>query len=127
MPFKINIAHKGKTYKVESDDEILIGKKIGEQMPGSELQPALHGYTLIISGTSDIAGIAGMKGLDGLGYHRRLLTYGKGMKDRRGGMRLRKTLRGEEISPKTIQINMIVAKEGDTKFSELVKKEEKKE
>ena len=123
MPFKINIAHKGKTYKLESEDEILIGKKIGEQLAGSELQPALAGYTLTISGTSDISGIPGMKGLDGLGYHRRLLTYGKGMKDRRSGMRLRKTLRGEEISPKTIQINMIVVKEGEKKFFELVKKE----
>ena len=44
------------------------------------------------------------------------------MKDRRGGMRLRKTNRGEEISPKTIQINIKVIKEGSRKFDELLQK-----
>ena len=43
------------------------------------------------------------------------------MKDRRKGMRLRKTMRGEVISAKTHQINTTVAKEGSTKFTELLK------
>ncbi len=127
MPFKINVAHKGKTYKFESEDEFLVGKKIGESFEGSELNQKLKGYNLLITGTSDISGIPGFKGLEGIGYHRRLLTLGQGMKDRRKGMRLRKTNRGEEISVKTIQINMKVTKEGEKKFDELVKKEEKKE
>ncbi|MEN9625846.1 MAG: hypothetical protein RL557_174 [archaeon] len=125
MPFKINVSHKGKTFKLESEDEFLIGKKIGENFEGNELNENLKGYQLIITGTSDIAGIPGFKGLDGIGYHRRLLTLGPGMKDRRSGMRLRKTNRGEEISAKTVQINMKVTKEGDKKFDELTKKEEK--
>ena len=37
MPFKINVSHKGKTYKLESEDEFLIGKKIGEHIEGNEL------------------------------------------------------------------------------------------
>lgn len=122
MPFKINISHKGKTYKLEIENEELIGKKIDETIEGDEVNEALKGYELKITGTSDIAGIPGVKDLEGTQYHRKLLKYGKGMKDRRRGIRLRKTLRGEEISSKTIQINMKVIKEGDKKFDELIKK-----
>ena len=127
MPFKINISHHGKTHKVELEDENFIGKRIGETLKGEEISKDLENYELLITGTSDISGIPGFKGLEGSQYHRKVLTFGPGMKDRRNGMRLRKTLRGEEISPKTIQINMKVEKEGSKKFHDLIKKEEKTE
>jgi small subunit ribosomal protein S6e len=120
MPFKINISHKGKTYKLESDNEVLIGKKIGEQLDGSDISENLKGYKVEITGTSDISGIPGFKGFEGTTYHRKLLTFGPGMKDRRKGMRLRKTMRGEEISSKTSQINAKVLKEGEKKFSVII-------
>ena len=101
MPFKINISHNGKTYKLETENEALIGKKIGETIEGNEIGDVLKNYVLKITGTSDIAGIPGIIGLDGFNYHRKLLTYGKGMRDKRNGVRLRKTLRGEKISDKT--------------------------
>ncbi len=122
MPFKINVSDKGKTIKLESENENLIGKKIGEAIPGSDISEELHGYELEITGTSDISGIPGQKGLEGASYHKKLLTFGHGMKDRRKGMRLKKTLRGEEISPKTIQINAIVKKHGNKKFNEFSNK-----
>lgn len=123
MAFKINIADKGKTYKLETENEVLVGKRIGEPIEGNDLSEDLKGYVLEITGTSDISGIPGKKGLEGNIYHRKLLTKGFGMKDTRKGIRLKKTLRGEEISAKTIQINAIVKKEGQKKFAELVKKE----
>jgi len=120
MAFKINVSHKGKTFKLESENENLVGKKIGESVKGSEISPDLEGYDIEITGTSDIAGIPGFKGIEGGAYNRKLLTFGPGMKDRRNGIRLRKTLRGEEISLKTVQINSIVKKEGSKKFSEVL-------
>jgi ribosomal protein S6E (S10) len=88
----------------------------------------LEGYEVEITGTSDIAGKAGSKGLEGSGYHRILLTKGKFMRDTRKGIRLRKVLRGEEISLKTIQINSKILKHGHKKFETLlIKKEEKAE
>lgn len=131
--FKINISDKGKTYKVESENESLVGKKIGETINGGDISADLAGYEIEITGTGDLSGITGKKGLEGANYHRELLTYGFGMKDRRKGMRLRKTLRGEEISLKTHQINSKVIKEGTKKFADLLKPaeetpaEEKKE
>ena len=127
MVFKINISNKGKTLKLETENEALIGKKIGEQLDGSDVSENLSGYTLEITGTSDLSGIPGQKGLEGNVYHRKLLTLGFGMKDRRKGMRLKKTLRGEEISPKTIQINTKVIKEGKNKIVDLAKDQKKAE
>ncbi len=119
MVFKINVSHKGKTYKVEIESEVLVGKRIGDAVKGEEIDTALKGYELEITGTSDLAGIPGFKGLEGSGYHRRLLIRGPGMKDTRKGIRLRKTNRGEEISLKTHQINIKVVKEGEKKFESL--------
>jgi ribosomal protein S6E (S10) len=55
------------------------------------------------------------------------LTLGPGMKDKRKGIRLRKTQRGEEISLKTVQINCKVLKPGKKKFTELLIPKEKTE
>ena len=127
MPFKINISHKGKTYKVETESEVLVGKKIGETFKGENIDPNLKGFELEITGTSDLSGIPGFKGLEGDIYHKRLLTFGPGMKDKRKGIRLRKTNRGEVISLKTHQITSIIKKEGSKKFNDLFAKEETKE
>ncbi len=124
MPFKINISHKGKTFQIETESEVIVGKKIGEKIKGGDIASNLEGYELEITGTSDISGIPGFKGLEGIEYHRKLLKYGPGMKDKRKGIRLRKTLRGEEISLKTIQVNTNVIKEGKKKFKDLTSKPE---
>ena len=127
MPFKINISDKGKTHKLETESEVLVGKKIGETIQGKDIASDLEGYELEITGTSDKSGFPGFKGLEGNAFHRKLLTYGSGMKKRKKGLRLRKTLRGEEISLKTSQINTKVLKQGSKKFEDLIKKEEKTE
>ena len=127
MPFKINISDKGKTLKLETESEALVGKNIGETFKGQDISPDLRGYELEITGTSDLSGIPGFKGLEGPGYHKRLLTKGPGMRDTRKGIRLRKTNRGQEISLKTHQINLIVKKEGEKKFTDLLPKKEAKE
>jgi len=139
MPFKINISHKGKTIKKEIENESLIGKKIGETLEGKEIASEFSGYELEITGTSDKAGFPGKKDVEGPELKKVLLTKGFGMKTKpkglsktkkplHDGVRLKKTVRGNTISPATLQINTKVKKEGSTKFETLLpKKEEKKE
>src|SRR3989344_1647549 len=124
MAFKINISDKGKTLKIETENENLIGKSIGESLDGKEVSADLEEYELEITGTSDISGKPGFEELEGSEYHRELLKYGPGMKDRRKGIRLRKLLRGKVISAKTIQINTITKKQGKKKFEDLLPKKE---
>ena len=129
MAFKINIAHKGKTFKTETDSESLIGHSINDKVNGKEFSQDLEGYELLITGTSDKSGFTGLADIAGPDLHKVLLGYGKGMKKKPkgekkvnkkpNGLRLRKTVRGREISPFTVQINTKVLKEGKKKFDSL--------
>ncbi len=56
MPFKIDISEKGRTFKLDLDTEVLVGRKIGDKIEGKELKQELEGYELEITGTSDKAG-----------------------------------------------------------------------
>ena len=141
--FKINVSHNGKTFKVETEDEKLVGKSIGDKIDGKKISEDLAGYEIEITGTSDKAGFTGVKTIEGPNLKKALLGYGHGMhKKPKGekkvnkkpkGLRLRKTVRGKEISLATVQINSKVLKEGPKKFDSLFEKpeapveEEKKE
>jgi len=139
MAFKINISTKtGKTYKIETEDETLVGKKIGQKIKGEDISANLAGYELKITGTSDKAGFPGFKKVEGTGLKKELLTYGKGMHQKpKGlskkpnkkpkGLRLRKTVRGNTISTDIIQINLKVLKDGEKKLEDVFKKEKKSE
>ena len=123
MSFKINVSHKGRTLKFEIESQALIDKEISHKIKGEEISPDLEGYELEITGTSDKAGFPGFKEQQGPQLKRVLLTKGKGMHNKRKGIRLRKTVRGNTISADTIQINTKVLKEGKNKFDSLGKKE----
>ena len=132
MVFKINVSHKGKTFKVETENEGLVGYSINDEIDGKEFSNDLADYKLIITGTSDKSGFMGRAEIDGPNLHKVLLGYGKGMhKKPKGetkinrkpnGLRLRKTVRGKEISLFTVQINTKALKEGKKKFDSLFEK-----
>ena len=134
MPFKINISEPktGRTYKIEQENESLLGKELEDKVNGSEIIPELAGYELQITGTSDKAGLTSLKSVAGIGLKRVLLTYGKGLRKRPRkegkkkrsnmkpyGLRMRRTVRGSVISPDIIQINMKVLKKGEKELSEV--------
>ena len=137
MSFKINVSNKGKTFKTESDNEEIVGFSIGDKVSGESFSEELKGYELEITGTSDKAGFCGVKTIAGPDLKKVLLGYGHGMhkkpkglkkvNKRPNGLRLRKTVRGREISLNTVQINTKVVKEGTKKFEGLFAKEEKTE
>ena len=127
MAYKINISLKGKAIKFEIDNEELIGITIGSVVEGKQISPDLEGYELTLTGTSDKAGFPGMPDVKGQALKRIILTRGRGMRDNTEGLRKRKTVRGNEISADTVQINLKVEKEGSKKFeSMIVAKEPKK-
>ena len=138
MTFKINISEKsGKTYKLETENEEIIGKELHDKINGKILLPDLEGYELEITGASDNAGFTALEGVEGIGLKKVLLTYGKAMHTRPRkegkkkpsnpkpkGLRMRKTVRGQVISPEIIQINLKVLKEGSKKLEEVFGKKE---
>lgn len=125
MPFKINISDKGKSWKLETEAESLVGKSIGDKVEGKEVAQDLEGYELEITGGSDMSGFPLWKKAEGLGLKRVLLTRGFGMQDRREGIRLRKTVRGKVISNMVSQINLKVIKSGKKQLAEIFSEQNK--
>ncbi|NCO11412.1 30S ribosomal protein S6e [Candidatus Pacearchaeota archaeon CG_4_9_14_0_2_um_filter_39_13] len=137
MPFKINISTKdGKSWKLDLDSETLVGKKIGDIIPGKEISADLTGYELKITGASDIAGFPHKGDIEGPQLRGVLLTKGWGMhkKPKREGkkyvqtskgLRLKKSVRGKEISDKTKQINLALVNEGPKKLKDIFPEQNK--
>ena len=124
---------------MELESESFIGKELGSKIDGKEVSPFLAGYEFEITGASDKAGITHMKEAEGIGIKTLLLTYGKGMKkkprregkrkrtkNRPPGLRLRKTVRGKQISQSASQINIKVLKTGKKSFEEIFPDQNKK-
>ena len=137
MAFKINVAYKGKTFKVETEDEKLVGSSIGDKIKGEEISEDLTGYEIEITGTSDKAGFMGSPEIDGPDLHKVLLGYGRGMhkkpkgekktNKRPKGLRLRKTVRGEVISEELSQINLKVITQGKKTLKDIFAPEKPEE
>lgn len=137
--FKINIAEKtGKTYRLELESEELLGKKLHDKIPGKDILADFEGYEFEIAGASDKAGFTAHEDVPGIGLKKILLRYGKAMKKRPRregkkkisnptpkGLRLRKTVRGNTISPAITQINLKILKKGNKKLSEIFPEQDK--
>lgn len=133
MPeFKITIndPKTGKSYNKVLETDIFKRKKLHEKITGDAL--GLKGYELEITGGSDTSGCPMRFDIEGTAKRRALLTGGVGVVIPRHGARIRKTVRGNEISLDTAQVNLKVVKEGGKKIEEIFgakeeAKEEKKE
>jgi small subunit ribosomal protein S6e len=124
----INDVKTGKSYQVPvagHHANSLIGKKIGDVVDG--IFVSLPGYKLTIAGGSDKDGVPMRADLPGVRRKNILLSDGIGFAAPSDGMRRRKLIRGNTISPETTQINMTISAAGSKSIEELLpKKEEKK-
>jgi len=117
----------GKSYQVPvagHHANSLIGKKIGDIVDG--IFVGLPGYKLQITGGSDKDGFPMRRDLPGPRRKKLLVSDSIGFNSQEGGLRIRKNMRGNTISPDTLQINMKVTQHGMKPVGDLVKKEEKK-
>lgn len=123
----INDVKTGRSYQVSVTGHhanSLIGKKIGEVVDG--IFVGLPGYKLAITGGSDKEGFPMRRDLPGVKRRRVLITRGIGFRSREKGLRMRKSLRGNTISPEVAQLNMKITQYGPKALEELIKVEEKK-
>lgn len=124
----INDVKTGKSYQATvagHHANSLIGKKIGDVVDG--IFVSLPGYKLTIAGGSDKDGVPMRSDLPGVRRKNILLTDGIGFAAPDEGMRRRKLIRGNTVSPETTQINLTITTAGSKAVEELLpKKEEKK-
>jgi small subunit ribosomal protein S6e len=113
--FKAVIADpkSGRTYKKDITGHYanaLVGKKIGEDVDG--LFVGLPGYKLQITGGSDKDGYPMRRDLPGPRRRRLTLSGGTGFQPLRPGMRKKKAVRGNTVSPEILQLNMRIVQRG---------------
>ena len=124
----INDVKTGKSYQMDVSGHhanSLIGKKIGDVVDG--IFVSLPGYKLTISGGSDKDGVPMRSDLPGGKRKASLLPDSSGFNSPDKGMRRRKMVRGNTISPDTIQINMIISGIGSKPVEELLNQKEEKQ
>ena len=125
MAFKLNITEKGKSWKLEIESEVLVGKSIKDKINGKEIKSELEGYELEITGGSDNAGFPLSNQVPGLALKSVLLKRGFGVRDNTRGIRRRKTVRGKTISAAVSLINLKVVKIGNKKLEEIFPEQNK--
>ncbi len=123
VEFRANISDPktGKSYQkaVEGHQaSAILGKKIGDKMDGIFVE--MPGYKLEITGGSDKDGFPMRKDLPGPRRKRLLISRGLGFNPHMHGERRRKTMRGSQISPDIVQINMKVVTRGPRSVEELL-------
>ena len=98
----------------------LVGIKIGDVVQGEVLD--LTGYEFVVTGGSDFCGFPMRKGISGA---RRSILAGKGvgLKNVSEGDKIRKTVCGEVIHDKIVQVNLKIMKYGKAELTGEAKKE----
>ncbi len=123
----VNDTKNGKSHQVQVSGHhanSLVGKKIGDEVDG--IFVSLPGYKLQITGGTDKDGFAMRSDLTGVRRRKLLLSESKGFHATEGGMRKKKSIRGNTISLDVVQINMKVTKHSSRSIDDLLKKEEEK-
>lgn len=124
----ISDTKSGRAYQIEVKGHhanSLVGKKIGEEIDG--IFVGLPGYKLKITGGSDKDGFPMRRDLQGAKRKKILIAKSTGFKPRDKGVRRRKYVRGNMISPEISQINFKITSFGMKNVEDLlnIKKEAK--
>lgn len=94
----------------EGVSNLLFGKKIGDKVSGDSL--GFAGYEFLVTGGSDYCGFPMRKDVEGVGRRRILAVEGIGLKKEAKGIRVRKTVCGNTVHPKIVQVNLKVLQTG---------------
>jgi small subunit ribosomal protein S6e len=127
VEFKANISdpEDGRSYKTTvmgHHANSLIGKKIGEEFDG--IFVGLPGYKLVLTGGSDKQGFPMRKDLPGSVRKKVLANESTGFNPKEKGLRKRKNVRGNTVSPEISQINMRITSHGSKSIEDLLKIQE---
>ncbi|EOD42305.1 SSU ribosomal protein S6E [Candidatus Nanobsidianus stetteri] len=100
----------GKSIQVQTKDESLVGKKIGDIIDGSVIN--LDGYKLRITGGSGFEGAPMVNYVEGM--NKKYVWYNENKK-----VRVKKLVRGNTISPEIVQINTKIEEYGNKDFNQI--------
>ncbi len=94
----------------DPESKALVGKRIGQSVKGDGF--GLAGYEFMITGGSDFCGFPMRKDTPGTARRRILAVSGIGLRKSGKGTKRRKSVCGNTISDKTVQINLKIVSHG---------------
>ncbi len=118
----------GKSYQIvvtEDNAQPFIGKKIGDKVKGELFD--YKGYEFEITGGADYCGFPMRRDVEGPVRKKILISEGVGTRNKRKGIRLRRTVCGNTIHERITQISMKILKLGKKSLGEEPEAEEEKE
>ncbi len=121
MKIVLSDPEEKRAHNIELDESklaVLIGRKIGDKISGSDL--GLTGYELVIKGGSDKDGTPMKRDVHGAIRKRVLIGKGAGHRQKEYGIIKRKLVRGNVITGDIIQVNAAVSKKGKKPLAELL-------
>ena len=113
----------GKAYSAVSEEDLFIGKKIGETVKLDTI--GLTGFEAVITGGSDKEGFPMNKSVAGQARKKIFTAEGLGFKAKKKGEKKRFSVRGNTLSSQISQVNLKITKEGSVKIEQILGKEEK--
>lgn len=122
---KIVISESAKSFHLDLDEEkarAVVGLELGNVLDGTKI--GLPGYKLQITGGSDKDGFPMRPDVHGRVRPRILLSKGPGYRPLEEGVKRRKRVRGNVITPEIVQINTKVVEKGAQGLEELLVKAE---
>lgn len=129
MP-KVNVAYPQlslqKVFVVEDENKMMpfIEKRMGAEVPADTLGDEFKGYIVRITGGNDKQGFPMMQGVLKNGRVRLLFKDGMSCyRERRGGMRKRKSVRGCIVGHDIAILNLVIVKKGDADIAGLTDSE----
>ena len=114
-----------KTYNINVEKPVFLGRKLGEEVDLGGIN--LEGYKAVITGGSDKDGFPMKPSLQGTGRKKVLLSSGIGYRPKEKGIRRRKRVRGNTIAEDIHQVNLKVTKYGKEPLDKLLKEEKGEE
>lgn len=118
MKVVLNDVKTGKSFQKEFENDLFIGRKIGEKLEGNLL--GLSEYEFQITGGSDNAGFPHRKDVEGSVRKKILASKSTGVKKVRKGEMIRKSVMGNTFSTNTAQVNLKVVKYGKKALAEVL-------
>lgn len=115
VEFKVVISDPSNGLTVQKEvkepaSKAFLGLKIGDSIKGEVMD--LQGYEFMVSGGSDFCGFPMRKDVVGVGRKKILAYEGTGVRRQEKGMLQRKTVCGNTIHAKIIQVNLKATKIG---------------
>ncbi len=109
----------GKAINMKTEKPVFVGREMGQEIDLGSI--GLSGYRGKISGGSDKDGFPMKHGIHGMLRRKVILEKGVGLRGKKKGMKVKKTVAGNTVTQSTAQLNIVVVSYGQQEFAELAK------